>query len=86
MNCDSQGEYWNYVNTFIARINNVKLSEQLLVIGYTIPGTEGNVINCVIEEAKWVAWKRRCTIRYEDKWINDVQMIRMFKARVKNRL
>ncbi len=51
LNCESQGEYWKYVNTCIARINNVKLNEQLLVIGYTVPGIEGNVINCVIEES-----------------------------------
>lgn len=86
LNCESQGEYWNYVNRCMSKIKDIPMNEKLLVIGYAISDVEGNVINCIIEEAKWVAWKRRCIVRYEDKWVNDVQMIELYKARINNRI
>jgi hypothetical protein len=86
LNCESQGEYWNYINMCVGKITDININEKLLVLGCTMPGVEGNVINCIVEEAKWVAWKRRCSMRYEEKWISDIQMIDTHKARIKNRV
>ena len=86
MHCETQGEYWNVVHKCLPRSEDIALNEEILVIGYLEQRLDAGVINCVIEESKWVAWKRRCIIKYENKWIRDDQMINMLKSRLNNRI
>ena len=86
MFCESQGEYWNCVHKCLPNFGEVVMNEKLLVVGCLELGVEANVVNCIIEEAKWVAWKRRCNIRYDEIWMNDSQMVEMLKSRLKNRI
>jgi hypothetical protein len=86
MHCETQGEYWNTVHKCLPRFEDIAMNEELLVVGYLEERIDAAVVNCIVEESKWIAWKRRCTIRYENKWIKDDQMINMLKSRLNNRI
>ena len=76
LDCDTLGDYWSYVVHLIRKLCHVKVSEKMFILGdleseIEITADKRLVLNWLLEEAKWVIWRRRCKIRYEEVWIND---------------
>ena len=76
LECDTQGEFWKEV------IKIVKSSEEHYVFkekDVMLVNEESGLVNMFLMNAKWILWKRRCMIKYDNKWINDTSLIRWFK-------
>ena len=78
--CDSLGEFWcHIIKTLKSTIDvNFQVNDLILICPSGLNLSE----YIIIEEAKWLVWRRRCLIRYENVWVTDVQML----VRLKNRL
>ncbi len=76
LECDTQGEFWKEV------IKIVKSSEEHYVFKETdvmLVNEESCLVNMFLMNAKWILWKRRCMIKYDNRWINDISLIKWYK-------
>ncbi len=89
IDCDSLGEYWNFVKLIFRRLCDVVIMHErsfyLGIYDFDIETNTEHVLNWILEEAKWIVWKRRCAIRYDDVWWTDIQMVHMLKQRLSDR-
>jgi hypothetical protein len=83
LECDSQGDFWKEV------IRSVKEN----VDGYSFKefdvmliNQESEVVNWFFMNAKWILWKRRCIIKFDNVWINEATLIRWFNKFVEERV
>ncbi len=90
-NCDALGEYWSCVFRLLKCVlSSIKVDEQIFFLGFNkeehpILNTR-HVLNFVLAESKWIVWKRRCIIRYDNKWLTDKQMVCMIESRLLQRI
>ena len=81
--CVSLDNFWSHIVSLLRRIAEVNVQVQDTLF---ICGVENNdLVNVIIEEAKWQVWKRRCLIRYENVWIDDVQLLRRLRTHLQVR-
>ncbi len=76
LECDTQGEFWKEV------IKIVKSSEEHYEFKETdvmLVNEESCLVNMFLMNAKWILWKRRCMIKYDNRWINDTSLIKWYK-------
>ncbi len=87
LDCETLGEYWNCVLNWIQKLCDIDVQEKMFYLGLTSNNSDvtlavHQVINFILEEAKWLIWKRRCKIRYDEFWCNDNQMVKMLESRI----
>jgi hypothetical protein len=90
VDCESLGEYWNCVFRLMRLLYDISIDESMFFTGIQLTNPEctdvEKVLNFILEESKWMVWKRRCIVRYDDVWLNDKQMVHMLENRLTDRI
>ena len=80
--CDSIVGFWKFViNIIITNISSYKYLESEVILGCmngNLCMREKQIVNFFILNAKWIVWKRRCRIIFENDWINEKNMLYWF--------
>ena len=76
LDCDSQGDFWKEVIRCVkTNVDGYCFKE----IDVMLLNLESEVVNWYFMNAKWILWKRRCLIKFDNVWINEATMIRWYK-------
>ena len=78
IDCETLGNFWSHIFVALRKIDgvNFQIQDSLFVCSTE----QSDLVNVIIEEAKWQVWKRRCLIRYENMWIDEAQMLGRLKT------
>ena len=86
VDCETIVNYWKAViNLIRTNVPRYKFQEMHVTIGcfedrYNVKET--GVISYIIMFAKWMIWKRRCVVRYEQKWINEETLWKWYNSQL----
>lgn len=91
VDCDLIKEFWKCLIAFIKRgIPTFQYKEDIAMLGCTTSNssylTQGEIdaVNFIVLNAKWIIWKRRCTMKYDNVFLTEDEMWNLFVAHLKS--
>ncbi len=76
--CTDTIQCWNHVKNIIDRFtgDDLRLDKTVVLSGYLMMGNIFNVINMVLSITRWIIWKRRCIMKYENEHISITELVK----------
>ena len=86
LDCDTLGSFWNIVIDMVkVNCETYTFNEKdVMLVNCSQNNWERKIVNFLFLIAKWIVWKRRCVVKYENNWVDELSLIGQYKEVVKN--
>ena len=79
VNCSSYKPVWNYVSSVLENFDIPELQPFNMIVGFIHEGILYDIVNTFLSMARWVIWKRRCSLKFEKNHQNTLNIVEEFR-------